>query len=707
MAERVVAALADGLWQGALLALGVSLLLRVFRFNATTRYVVWSGTLLAVMALPMIAGRYTPPMEIPDLSAPSSFAEPMHVAPVALVPPSSAATAIAPLPTESFELELPAGWSSYVLLVWLFVSLILLLRLARASVSLRRLKQSVSAADDESIERLRNWEEACGAGRAASLLVSPRVGTPMALGWNRPAILLPAALTEQLTRAELDQVLLHELAHLRRWDDWTKLAQRLAEAIFFFHPAIYWIARNLNLEREVACDDWVVVHTGRTKPYALCLTRLVETARGYRHPALASGALKSGKQLSWRIEMLLNKDRDASPRVQKNIVWVTAIILGAGLAASAWISPLVAASKASGGNEARPSSMPAFEEPSIGQEEQARELQAREQERVRLAQLAAMDREAAERDAQLALAAAQREAEVANHVREIEMLERQQIYVRQDLARIEAQRPEPFVVAAPRVHTLRALEPVIAEEELLPLMAEIAKNDNDPAVPKAALGQLATAGGEAGAEALIALYDVQDPDIKKFVVRSLARNATRPAVEKLKAIATSEPTAELRLDAVRYLGALARSPKGKLASMPIPDLAPVPMLAPPAPVNPPKAGQEVTALSRFGPLQIRFRAPSCFRVRMTAIVAEQSHESKNVGRFLPFHRACLDASRPGAKREHHYRSRRVHQASIGGSLVAEWRKDRFPLGRRGQSESVRRHARGEAYGSLRLRTESG
>ena len=127
-----------------------------------------------------------------------------------------------------------------------------------------------------------------------------------------------------------------------------------------------------------------------------------------------------------------------------------------------------------------------------------------------------MDREAAERDAQLALAAAQREAEVANHVREIEMLERQQIYVRQDLARIEAQRPEPFVVAAPRVHTLRALEPVIAEEELLPLMAEIAKNDNDPAVRKAALGQLATAGGEAGAEALIALYDAQDPDIKKF-----------------------------------------------------------------------------------------------------------------------------------------------------------------------------------------------
>ena len=338
----------------------------------------------------------------------------------------------------------------------------------------------------------------------------------MALGWNAPAILLPAALTEQLAQAELDQVLLHELAHLRRWDDWTKLAQRLAEAIFFFHPVIYWIARHLNLEREVACDDWVVVYTGRTKPYALCLTRLVETARGYRHPALASGAQKSGKQLSWRIEMLLNKDRDASLRVQKNIVWVTAIILSIGLAASAWVSPVVAANKRSGGSEARPSSMPAFEEPLEQDEQEERDEQAREQQRAHLAQLAEMERQAAERDAQLAAEAAQREAEVRNRIHEIEMLERQQIHMRQELARIEAQRSEPFVVAVPRVQALRALEPVIAEEELLPLMAEIARNDNDPAVRKAALSQLATAGGEAGAEALIALYDAQDPDVKKF-----------------------------------------------------------------------------------------------------------------------------------------------------------------------------------------------
>ncbi len=87
---------------------------------------------------------------------------------------------------------------------------------------------------------------------------------------------------------------------------------------------------------------------------------------------------------------------------------------------------------------------------------------------------------------------------------------------------------------------------------------------------------------------LLGLYDAQDPEVMKFVICSLARNATPLAVEKPKDIAMSEPDPELRLNAVRYLGALARSPKGKLMLMPIPDLAPVPMLAPPSPRSPRK-----------------------------------------------------------------------------------------------------------------------
>ena len=170
MADRVLAALADGLWQGALLALGVTLLLHVFRFNASTRYVVWSGTFLAVVALPIIAGRYTPDVPLPEIPAPQSLAESLSVVSVPSLP-SRSEVIVPPLSDKSFELALPEGWSSYVLGAWIFVSLVLLLRLARASVSLRRLKRSSSAAVPEALERLRHWEEACGAGRTASLLV--------------------------------------------------------------------------------------------------------------------------------------------------------------------------------------------------------------------------------------------------------------------------------------------------------------------------------------------------------------------------------------------------------------------------------------------------------------------------------------------------------------------------------------------------------
>ena len=154
--------------------------------------------------------------------------------------------------------------------------------------------------------------------------------------------------------------------------------------------------------------------------------------------------------------MLLNKDRDASPRVQKNVVWVTAIILSIGLAASAWLSPLVAAYRKSGANEARPLSTsplqthPIEQDESIAQSKQ--EEQAQEQQRARIAQLAEMQRQVAEQDAQLALQTAQREAEIAERVLEIEMLERRQIHMEEQLARAEAQRAseqEPFVVPAP------------------------------------------------------------------------------------------------------------------------------------------------------------------------------------------------------------------------------------------------------------------
>jgi hypothetical protein len=146
------------------------------------------------------------------------------------------------------------------------------------------------------------------------LLLSPEAGVPMAAGLLDPVVLIPESLPDRLSEEELRQVLVHELSHIRRWDDWTNLVQKVAEAVFFFNPAVLWIGRRLNLEREIACDDWVVSMTGAARPYAACLTKLVELSGFSRRPQLVHGAVARKPQISYRIESLLSRKRAGSPR---------------------------------------------------------------------------------------------------------------------------------------------------------------------------------------------------------------------------------------------------------------------------------------------------------------------------------------------------------------------------------------------------------
>ena len=105
--------------------------------------------------------------------------------------------------------------------------------------------------------------------RRVKLLVSDEVRVPTALGFFRPAVVLPAWALRDLSADELRVIVLHELAHLRRWDDWTNLAQKFVKALFFFHPAVWWIDSRLALEREeIACDDMVLEQTANARTYA-------------------------------------------------------------------------------------------------------------------------------------------------------------------------------------------------------------------------------------------------------------------------------------------------------------------------------------------------------------------------------------------------------------------------------------------------------
>jgi polysaccharide export outer membrane protein len=139
----------------------------------------------------------------------------------------------------------------------------------------------------------------------------------MAVGPFRPAILLPNKLFAAMTQTDVDQIGLHEATHLARRDDYTLFLQRIVEAVFALHPVVRWITRQLDLEREIACDD-VVARSGDTaRAYADCLTRMVAACGGVRPSLAAANVADSRSHLSRRVELLLRARRNMSPRLRQ------------------------------------------------------------------------------------------------------------------------------------------------------------------------------------------------------------------------------------------------------------------------------------------------------------------------------------------------------------------------------------------------------
>ena len=131
--------------------------------------------------------------------------------------------------------------------------------LERSMARLQIVKGRCSPVPPPLERRLPLWMSVRHESRSAQLCVSEDVATGCMLGLGAPVIALPQGLVAALQVADLDRVVLHEYGHVQRRDDWTMLAQASIETLLGWHPAIWWIGRSLRLEREVACDDWVIL----------------------------------------------------------------------------------------------------------------------------------------------------------------------------------------------------------------------------------------------------------------------------------------------------------------------------------------------------------------------------------------------------------------------------------------------------------------
>jgi beta-lactamase regulating signal transducer with metallopeptidase domain len=293
----------NSLWLGLLLAALAAALLRLMpRSNATTRHAVWFTTLMLVLAMPAL---------------------------FLLVPRSGAVASAITLPAAPVPLAVPvtAEWPVYLVLAWLAITVVLMARVAWSLHHIDSLKRRASF---------------LGMRGNIRLLASADVRVPMAAGFIGRAIIFPQSVLAQLSTEEFEQVLCHELAHLRRWDDWTQLLQAVGQAVLFFNPVVHWIGRRLAIEREIACDHWVVSATGKARPYAACLTHLHELTRQARAPQLAPGVTgRTRWQISARIEALLEADRYSTPRLSRS-GWLAACALAsAALVVATQVTPPV------------------------------------------------------------------------------------------------------------------------------------------------------------------------------------------------------------------------------------------------------------------------------------------------------------------------------------------------------------------------------
>jgi beta-lactamase regulating signal transducer with metallopeptidase domain len=314
-------------WQGCLIAL-LPFIVRALstRQSAQLRY----GA--ACLALLMMA--VTPPITFSLLEGPSSPASGTMLNLERLPASPSSGRVSSATPPDSFSPSwlqaIDAGispWLPSLTIAWLCGVFFLSLRLIGGLFYTQRLRKNhtvlICTAWQEKLRRLCQQLQV---QQTVLLLESACVQVPTVIGWLRPVILLPASALTGLTAQQLEAILAHELAHIRRYDYLINLLQTAVETLLFYHPAVWWVSKQARLEREHCCDDLAVAVQGNALAYARALAEL-ETLRG-SGPQLALAA--NGGSLLSRIERLLgcSQPTKAQPGMWLTGVMVVASLLG-------------------------------------------------------------------------------------------------------------------------------------------------------------------------------------------------------------------------------------------------------------------------------------------------------------------------------------------------------------------------------------------
>jgi len=322
--EAVVHALGwtllHSLWQGGAIAL-VSLVLLPRLHTARLRYQAAFAGLLTLLCAAMFTfyWLYEPAesISVTNLSA-------------------ADAALVAQIPAEAL-LAQPDFWEQanswidarhpLIVGLWLLGFGFFLLRLVGGLWWVKQLRMAASPLSNPAWhERVNELARRLGQSKPVALLESAIVRVPLTIGWLKPVILLPVGLVNQLSVAEVEALLAHELAHIARRDWLFNLLQAFIEALFYYHPVVWWLSATVRRERENSCDDTALSLTGNRLAYAKALLQVQEMAKARgKAPVLALSAagaaplLRRRPMLLERIQRILNQQHKKSQLMEKFI----------------------------------------------------------------------------------------------------------------------------------------------------------------------------------------------------------------------------------------------------------------------------------------------------------------------------------------------------------------------------------------------------
>ncbi len=314
---RLVQTLGHSLWQGGIIACLLWLALRRLPARQVeARYAVTLGALAALVLCALITGttletrsqmavRQASAKPVLSVESPKTAASAAldtaggqaiattEVLPKSTSLPMSNSLATSAIPARDFSTP---AWVPWIALGWLAGCGLMTLRFLRQWLGARWLVARCRVVEDAQLLALvARLRDVLGLRQAVRVLCGEHISGPCVFGLLTPKLLLPPALLLGVPVEQLEAILAHELAHIRRRDIWVSLAQQVVEIAFFFNPAMWWISRQLRIEREAGCDSLAVAATGKRDDYARALEAWArQQASSALAPAFSDGPHPAG-----------------------------------------------------------------------------------------------------------------------------------------------------------------------------------------------------------------------------------------------------------------------------------------------------------------------------------------------------------------------------------------------------------------------------